>query len=108
MNSETTFIVDCDTCKAKVAATQIASDIQDDLLVHDDTHADFFIKRLHFGRCPQCKYLLVGESENFHYNVDSNSKQGWSPIVRVYPSPQKIFLAIIFLKLLKNLFKKQN
>lgn len=91
---QVTFIIDCNFCKAKVAAIQIACDTYEDVVVDEELGEMLypFVERLYFGRCPQCKALLVGKSQNIGaWNLDDCRQNNWSSIVRVYPNPPKSF-----------------
>jgi hypothetical protein len=82
-----TFVIDCPFCKAKVAAEE------------EGRGQSFFVddggspngERILVGSCPRCKTLLVGQSEQIHFeNYDAEEDQ-WSDVNRVFPKPAKTF-----------------
>jgi hypothetical protein len=83
-----TFIIDCRTCKAKVAATE--SGRAERLLV-DDESGEPHNTRVSVGKCPNCSLILVGESNQIAFADLDAYHDRWSHIVRVYPKPPKTF-----------------
>lgn len=85
-----TFIVDCDTCKAKVAALEAGRADWDGVI---DDGGEPFAERLLVGNCPQCGSLLAGHTIQLDFDGFNAYENAWSDIVRVYPKPAKTFLS---------------
>jgi Domain of unknown function (DUF4145) len=86
--AEKTFIVDCPYCKAKVGATEEARAQQSGV---DNDIGEPFGVRLYIGQCPSCETLLVGRSDQIHFQGFDANENEWSDVVRVYPKPSKVF-----------------
>ena len=84
----TTFIIDCPTCKAKVAAIEMG--VAEDSGFYDNI-GEPYANKLHVGKCPRCNSLLAGTSYQRHFAEYDHEYDIWSDIVRVYPNPPKIF-----------------
>lgn len=84
-----TFIVDCPTCKAKVAAEETGR--------AEDTGFDHEVGepygwRLFVGKCPRCTNLLAAQSRQLRFKGwEGDDENVWSDPVRVHPKPPKTF-----------------
>jgi len=86
---ETVFIVDCLTCKAKVAAIEHGC-IRQPGGVDREGEGCYGVS-VSLGMCPKCHTILVGESQQVAiagYDADDDE---WAEAVRVYPEPPKAF-----------------
>jgi hypothetical protein len=83
-----TFIVDCHSCKAKVAA--IESGRADHSYFDEDDHEPYG-SRLLVGKCPRCQSLLAATQEQTGFEGYDSEDDEWSDPVRVYPNPPKAF-----------------
>lgn len=81
----TTFIIDCPTCKAKVAAEQ--SGIAE---VHTNEYEPEG-HRIVVGKCPNCQNLLAGVSYQVGFDGYNSDEDEWTSVTRVYPQPSKSF-----------------
>lgn len=86
--SNKTFIVDCPTCKAKVAA-EICG-------VAENTGLDYetrepYADRLYVGKCLHCATLVAGKSQQLSFIEQGAEFEEWSDVIRVYPEPTKAF-----------------
>lgn len=81
-----TFIVDCDFCKAKVAAVEKGRAERGG--VYD---GEPYAERLYVGECPSCRSLIAGHSTQVRFEGYDNEEDVWADIVRVYPKPPKVF-----------------
>jgi len=88
--SQTTFIIDCPGCKAKVAASEQGRASRTGF---DDEVGEPYGTTLFVGSCPSCGSLLAGESHQLDFQGHNAFEDGWSDIVRVYPKPPKAFLS---------------
>jgi hypothetical protein len=85
----TTFIVDCPTCKAKVAAEEAGCAEETGF---DDGPNEPYGWRLHVGNCPRCKTPLAAESRQLNFKGwEGDDEDVWSDPVRVHPKPPKTF-----------------
>jgi hypothetical protein len=82
------FIVDCHICKAKVAAIEFG---QAERSYMDEDSQEPYGQRVFIGKCPSCTTILVGESDQIDFDGYNAYDDGWSDIVRVFPSPPKSF-----------------
>src|SRR5438270_11171586 len=82
-----TFVIDCPICKAKVAAEEKG---RGEHSYRDDGGSPNG-ERLLVGSCPRCKTLLVGESQQIHFEGFDSEDDEWSDVNRVYPKPTKTF-----------------
>jgi hypothetical protein len=86
-----TFIIDCNICKAKVAAIENGSATRSYWC--EEIAEPIGIKLL-IGSCPRCKELLVGKSDQVGFkDWQGDEEDEWSDVVRIYPEPPKIFLS---------------
>lgn len=83
-----TFIIDCNYCKAKVAATESG---RAEHFAYDDEAMQPYGMRVFVGNCPKCSAILVGESDQLDFANHDADIDRWSDVVRVYPSPPKAF-----------------
>jgi len=89
--SEPIFIIDCPSCKAKVAAIEKGSVSRSG---SEDEYAYVpFADKLLVGACPRCGELLAGISHQVDFAGFDAEEDRWSDIVRVYPKPPKTFLS---------------
>lgn len=104
--SYSTFIVDCPTCKAKVAA--IESGCAERSYFREDV-GEPFSEKVFVGNCPKCQSILVGRA----YQIDFEGFEGeledyWSDIVRVYPKPPKTFSSWRIPKIVSDSLKEAD
>lgn len=83
-----TFIVECPSCRAKVAAKLegVATKI-----VHPGDEGGPYGDRLYVGTCPRCGTPLAGESHQVGWQGQDGDWDEWSDVVRVYPKPARAF-----------------
>lgn len=87
--TEGTFIIDCPTCKAKVAAIEHGRAQRS---VWDEFASEPWGHRLLLGSCPVCKTLLVGEANQTAFDgFEGEPYDQFADVVRVYPNPPKVF-----------------
>jgi hypothetical protein len=84
-----TFIIDCPSCKAKVAAAERGRAQQEGQSDEGEPYGE----RLMVGECPSCYSLLAGESHKVNFAGWDADEDRWSDIVRIYPKPPKTFLS---------------
>jgi hypothetical protein len=85
----TTFIIDCPRCKARVGAEQ---GVHVDSSYFDDDAGEPYGHRISVGKCPHCKIILVGRSEQLQFEGYQGSEYDtFGDIVRVHPNPPKAF-----------------
>jgi hypothetical protein len=85
---KSTFIIDCNKCKAKVAALESG---RAERTAYDDDAGQPYAWRVYVGLCPSCGSILAGESEQIDFEGFDAEDDRWSDVVRVYPRPPKIF-----------------
>jgi hypothetical protein len=85
---QSTFIVDCPDCKAKVAALETG---RAERFTYDDEAGQPYGRRVFVGTCPKCSLILVGESDQVDFEGVDAEYDRWSDIVRVHPRPTKTF-----------------
>jgi hypothetical protein len=101
---ESTFIIDCPDCKAKVAAVQDGETVSK----WTDDGGSPGATRITVGRCPSCGTLLAGKSDQIRFeNIDSEYDE-WSDAVRVYPKPERAFSSRRIPKTLRNSLVEGN
>ena len=83
-----TFLVDCDGCKAKVAAVQDGFAVRP--VYGDENGEPVHGSRLHIGRCPQCNELLAGHSEQLAIEGYDSENDEWGQPIRVFPNPPRV------------------
>src|SRR5689334_7759253 len=87
--SAKTFIADCPTCQAKVAASEAGCA---EFTGFDEDAVEPYGSRLHVGTCPRCNTLLAAASHQRNFEGwMGDEKDVWSDPVRVYPKPPKTF-----------------
>jgi hypothetical protein len=87
--ADKTFIVDCPSCKAKVAAEE-AGCAED--TGFDDEVVEPYGWRLFVGTCPRCKTTIAAQSRQLQFKSwEGDEDDVWSDPVRVHPKPPKIF-----------------
>ena len=86
--TQKTFIIDCPSCKAKVAA--IESGVAENSGTWEES-GEPYADSLHIGKCPRCNSLLAGTSYQRYFAGYDHDYDIWSDIVRVYPNPPKAF-----------------
>jgi hypothetical protein len=98
-----TFIIDCPTCHAKVAA--IEQGRAERRGVSGDPFGEPqepYATLVQVGPCPKCETLLVGESEQIAFASYESEYDQWSEVVRVHPKPTKVFASSRIPKIVKN------
>jgi hypothetical protein len=82
--------VDCPRCKAKVAAEEHARINQPGGFdpENDDVHYGISVG---LGKCPRCRLILVGESQQVAIKGYDGYEDEWADPVRVYPVPPRAF-----------------
>lgn len=96
---ESTFIIDCPWCKAKVAAAQKGETRN---VGFDDEAGEPFGTRLVIGSCPRCRSSLVGVSNQVGFEGYDSEHDEWSDFVRVYPKPPKTFSSYRIPRVVEN------
>lgn len=94
-----TFIVDCSTCNAKVAAEEKGRANRSGM---DYETNEPYGYRLLVGECPSCHTFLVGESQQIGFAGIDAEYDEWSDAVRVYPKPAKAFSSSRIPKVVKD------
>lgn len=82
-----TFLVDCDICKAKVAALQMGM-AERGLIVHDNE--PYGGVRLYVGTCPRCKSPVATHSVQTSIGGYDSDEDEWSDPARVFPNPPRV------------------
>jgi hypothetical protein len=103
--SENTFIIDCPTCKAKVAAIQKSKAKIGG--AHEES-GEPFCKAVYVGSCPICQDILVGNSYQIDFEGFDAEEDRWSDIVRVFPQPNKAFSSFNIPKIVKSSFSEAD
>lgn len=83
-----TFIVDCNYCKAKVAAEETG---RAERHIFDHEAGEPTGKRLLVGKCPRCSALIAGFSYQTGFEDYDSEYDTWSEVERVFPDPEKVF-----------------
>jgi hypothetical protein len=95
-----TFIVDCPTCKAKVAAEE--SGLAEDA-GFDDEVGEPYGWRLFVGKCPRCKSILAAEARQLRFKGwEGDDEDVWAEPVRVHPKPPKTFSSFRIPSVVRN------
>jgi hypothetical protein len=84
-----TFIVDCPTCKAKVAALEHGH-VKKNGGIDQEGNEHYGIS-VSLGMCPKCRTILVGESQQIGIERYDSEYDEWADAIRVYPEPPKTF-----------------
>lgn len=84
-----TFIVDCPTCKAKVAAIEQGCVRKCGGI--DQEGYEHYGVTVYLGVCPMCRQILVGESQQTGIEGYDSEYNEWAEAIRVYPEPPKAF-----------------
>lgn len=95
-----TFIVECPTCKARVAAEQHGRISQPG--GQDEFGEEYYGVSVVLGCCPQCKSILVGESQQTAIGGYDAREDEWADVDRVYPDPPKVFESSRIPKVVSN------
>ena len=82
-----TFLIDCDTCHAKVAALEEGRAERHGMTDYDEPWGE----RILIGSCPKCRSLLVGRCDQLEFGGYDAEYDAWGTIARVYPRPPKEF-----------------
>jgi hypothetical protein len=85
-----TFIIDCHTCKAKVAAEEHGR-ICISGGINPENGEEYYGCAVALGRCPKCRSILVGESQQVAIGGYDAYEDEWADPIRVYPDPPKAF-----------------
>lgn len=98
-----TFIVDCVTCRAKVAVIETGRAEKTELCGDEEgfDYDEVYQKRTEvivIGKCPICESVIVGKKEQYisyfrEEQLDYREGNSWSQIIRVYPEPEKKFFS---------------
>lgn len=95
-----TFIVDCPTCSAKVAAEESG---RAEAKGFDHEVDEPYGWRLFVGKCPRCNNLLAAESRQFRFKGwEGDDEDVWADPVRVHPKPPKTFSSFRIPSVVKN------
>lgn len=92
-NKLPTFIIDCSTCKAKVAALEHGRINRYGFIDHE-TGEDYYGSSVMLGQCPKCSSILVGESPQTAIGGYDGPEHEWGNPIRVYPDPPKTFASL--------------
>jgi hypothetical protein len=84
-----TFIVDCPTCKAKVAALEHGS-VKHYGGVDSEGDAHYGVT-VSLGACPKCRTIIVGEEQQIRIEGYDSHEDEWADAIRVFPEPPKTF-----------------
>lgn len=87
-DAEKTFLVECNSCQARVAARQTGVA---EIGGFDDDASEPYGSRLCVGKCPHCSSLLAASQEQIGFQNYDAEYDIWSDPVRVYPNPAKTF-----------------
>jgi len=85
--AQPTFLVNCDNCKAKVAAVQHGL-AEQGIEVYDNE--PYGGSRLYVGKCPVCARLVAAFSTQTAIGGYDAEEDDWSDPVRVYPNPPRV------------------
>jgi Domain of unknown function (DUF4145) len=96
---QTTFVVDCPWCKAKVAAFETG---RAERLGFDHDLGEPYGSKVLVGICPSCKSILVGETNQIDFENFDSDEDRWSDVVRVYPKPPKAFTSYRIPRVVKD------
>ena len=88
--SQSTFVIDCCFCNAKVAAIEKGRAEHQEWIDEID---EPWGHRLLIGVCPKCKSLLVGEAKQIDFEGHNADTNGWSDVIRVFPKSPKVFFS---------------
>lgn len=84
-----TFIVDCPKCRAKVAAIEHGC-VRRPGGIDREGEPHYGIS-VYLGKCPKCRTILVGESQQIGIEQYDSYHDEWADAIRVYPEPPKTF-----------------
>lgn len=85
---QSTFLIDCDICSAKVAA-ELEGKAQNSYF--DNEEFEGHGTRLLIGRCLNCRSLIAAHQTQVDFEGYTNSHDVWSDPIRIYPNPPKNF-----------------
>jgi hypothetical protein len=97
--SNDTFIIDCPSCNAKVAAAKKGTAINK---WFDYESGEPSAYQLAIGQCPNCSGLLVGESRQIRFEEYNAEFDEWEEFVRVYPKPLRTFVSLRIPRVVKE------
>lgn len=83
-----TFIIDCHTCRAKVAATEAGHVTR---VGQEEGSLEPWGEMVAVGTCPTCESILVGRATQLDFGGYDAEEDRWSDFARVYPRPPKVF-----------------
>ena len=83
------FIIDCNVCKAKVAAESKGSVINYGGI--DEDGEPFYGRQTRLGVCRICRTALIGIAQQVDIEGVTSYQDEWSDIQRIYPEPSKMF-----------------
>lgn len=98
------FVVDCHICKAKVAAEETGRAER----VYSDCDGDPIGERLFVGKCPSCKSILAGFSNQLEFEGYTAEQDEWGSIIRVFPKPPKEFASTQIPRTVRDSFNEAD
>src|SRR5438094_897805 len=101
--SDATFIIDCPSCNAKVAAVEKGSATNRGT---DYESGEPWAYKLAIGQCPNCSGLMVGESRQSGFEGFNSEFDEWEEVVRVFPKPLKSFISYRIPRVVKESLKE--
>ncbi len=85
---QSTFVIDCPYCKAKVAALEHGRGSKSGVI---EEIGEPFAEIIVVGECPNCETMLAGESHQVGFEGYDSHEDRWTDFVRIYPKPPKVF-----------------
>ena len=82
------FVVDCPTCRARVAADEAAVAERTGF---DHDAGEPWGERIVVGACPKCRQLIAGRSTQTGFENFDSEEDTWSDVIRIYPQPKRTF-----------------
>lgn len=92
MATSETFLIDCDNCSAKVAATLKGSAERSGF---NPEEFEGWGEKLLIGHCPHCNSLIAAHQTQIDFEGYTAEYDDWSNPIRVFPNPTKTFSAHI-------------
>src|SRR5581483_9314537 len=87
-NPPKTFVIDCNECRAKVAATEAG---RVERFGTGEGSLEPWGERVLIGNCPNCGSILVGRATQVDFEGYDAEVDRWTDVVRVFPKPSKVF-----------------
>jgi hypothetical protein len=94
-----TFIVDCPSCNAKVAAIEKGRAEESGWI---EEAGEPWAHRLLLGVCPRCSSVLAAESHQIEFEGIDSDHNRWGDAIRVFPNPPKVFSSYRIPKVVKD------